>query len=299
MHKKLIYIFIFALIGACTPHQQADENTLYVSILPLRSLVGEIVGNDFKIEVLVPPGASPETFEPTPRQFIGLNRAVMIFNVGLIDFETTLLSKIEDRGKVVNLSQGIELTAGSCSHTCPHAKQAVHDGHDTSHTETHSHAHGVDPHVWTSPRALQKMAENAYAAIRRAYPDSVKYEANYKQLQADLQALDARTGEKIAQSGIEYFIIYHPALTYYARDYGIRQVAIEADGKEPSAKQLTQIIRQAREDGVRRILYQSQFPASAVEIIARDIDAEYVEVDPLREDAIANIDAITDIITQQ
>lgn len=299
MHKKLIYIFIFALIGACTPHQQADENTLYVSILPLRSLVGEIVGDDFKIEVLVPPGASPETFEPTPRQFIGLNRAVMIFNVGLIDFETTLLSKIEDRGKVVNLSQGIELTAGSCSHTCPHAKQVVHDGHDTSHTETHSHAHGVDPHVWTSPRALQKMAENAYAAIRRAYPDSVKYEANYKRLQADLQALDARTGEKIAQSGIEYFIIYHPALTYYARDYGIRQVAIEADGKEPSAKQLTQIIRQAREDGVRRILYQSQFPASAVEIIARDIDAEYVEVDPLREDAIANIDAITDIITQQ
>ena len=299
MHKKLVYIFIFALIGACTPHQQADENTLYVSILPLRSLVGKIVGDDFKIEVLVPPGASPETFEPTPRQFIGLNRAVMIFNVGLIDFETTLLSKIEDRGKVVNLSQGIELTAGSCSHTCPHAKQAVHDGHDTSHTETHSHAHGVDPHVWTSPRALQKMAENAYAAIRRAYPDSVKYEANYKRLQADLQALDARTGEKIAQSGIEYFIIYHPALTYYARDYGIRQVAIEADGKEPSAKQLTQIIRQAREDGVRRILYQSQFPASAVEIIARDIDAEYVEVDPLREDAIANIDAITDIITQQ
>lgn len=299
MHKKLVYILIFALIGACTPHQQADENTLYVSILPLRSLVGKIVGDDFKIEVLVPPGASPETFEPTPRQFIGLNRAEMIFNVGLIDFETTLLSKIEDRGKVVNLSQGIELTAGSCSHTCPHAKQAVHDGHDTSHTETHSHAHGVDPHVWTSPRALQKMAENAYAAIRRAYPDSVKYEANYKRLQADLQALDARTGEKIAQSGIEYFIIYHPALTYYARDYGIRQVAIEADGKEPSAKQLTQIIRQAREDGVRRILYQSQFPASAVEIIARDIDAEYVEVDPLREDAIANIDAITDIITQQ
>lgn len=283
MHKKLIYILIFALTGACTPHQQADENTLYVSILPLRSLVEKIVGDDFKIEVLVPPGASPETFEPTPRQFIGLNRAEMIFNVGLIDFETTLLSKIEDRGKVVNLSRGIELIAGSCSH----------GGHG------HTHAHGVDPHVWTSPRALQKMAENAYAAIHSAYPDSVKYETNFKRLQEELQALDARTGGKIAQSGVGYFIIYHPALTYYARDYGIRQVAVEADGKEPSAKQLTQIIRQAREDGVRRILYQSQFPASAVEIIARDIDAEYIEVDPLREDVIANIDAITDIITQQ
>ena len=301
MYKKFVFIFIAALMGACTSRQQADEKTLYVSILPLRSLVGEIVGDDFKIEVLVPPGASPETFEPTPRQFIGLNRAEMIFNVGLIDFETTLLSKIEERGKVVNLSQGIELIAGSCSHAHTPAKQAASGGDGTSCAEphNHSHAHGVDPHVWTSPRALQKMAQNAYAAIRRAYPDSAKYETNYKRLQADLRALDARTGEKIAQSGIEYFIIYHPALTYYARDYGIRQVAIEADGKEPSAKRLTQVIRQAREDGVRRILYQSQFPASSVEIIARDIDAEYVEVDPLREDAIANIDAITDIITRR
>ena len=221
MYKKLVFIFIAALMGACTPRQQADEKTLYVSILPLRSLVEEIVGDDFKIEVLVPLGASPETFEPTPRQFIGLNRAEMIFNVGLIDFETTLLSKIEERGKVVNLSQGIELIAGSCSHACTHAEQETSGGHGTSHAETHnhSHAHGVDPHVWTSPRALQKMAQNAYAAIRRAYPDSVKYETNYKRLQADLRALDARTGEKIAQSGIEYFIIYHPALTYYCLLY--------------------------------------------------------------------------------
>ena len=143
------------------------------------------------------------------------------------------------------------------------------------------------------------MAANAFEAIRKAYPDSVKYETNYNRLQKELQALDARTAEKIARSGIEYFIVYHPALTYYARDYGLRQIAIEADGKEPSAKQLTQLIRQAREDGVRRILYQSQFPASAVEVIARDIDAEYAEVDPLREDVIANIEEITGIITRR
>lgn len=283
MHKIYIVLLLAFLSGSCAPRQQAEEGALYVSILPLRSLVQGIVGDDFDIEVLVPPGASPETFEPTPRQFVGLNKARMVFNVGLIDFETTLLSKVDDNSKVVDLSRGIELIAGSCSH-CSHG---------------HTHAHGVDPHVWTSPRALQKMAENAYEAIHTAYPDSVKYEANYRRLQRELQALDERTAAQIAGSGVEYFIIYHPALTYYARDYGLRQVAIEADGKEPSAKQLTQIIRQAREDGVRRILYQSQFPASAVEVIARDIDAEYVEVDPLREDIIPNIEEITDIITRK
>lgn len=283
MHKIYIVLLLAFLSGSCAPRQQAEEGALYVSILPLRSLVQGIVGDDFDIEVLVPPGASPETFEPTPRQFVGLNKARMVFNVGLIDFETTLLSKVDDSSKVVDLSRGIELIAGSCSH-CSHG---------------HTHAHGVDPHVWTSPRALQKMAENAYEAIHTAYPDSVKYEANYRRLQRELQALDERTAAQISGSGVEYFIIYHPALTYYARDYGLRQVAIEADGKEPSARQLTQIIRQAREDGVRRILYQSQFPASAVEVIARDIDAEYVEVDPLREDIIPNIEEITDIITRK
>ena len=257
MRKIYITLLIAILCGGCTSRRPADGEPLYVSILPLRSLVQGIVGDDFDIEVLVPPGASPETFEPTPRQFVGLNKARMVFNVGLIDFETMLLAKVEDQAKVVDLSRGIELITGTCSHG----------------SHGHTHTHGIDPHVWTSPRALQKMAENAYEAIREAYPDSVKYETNY--------------------------IIYHPALTYYARDYGLRQIAIEADGKEPSAKQLTQLIRQAREDGVRRILYQSQFPASAVEVIARDIDAEYAEVDPLREDVIANIEEITGIITRR
>lgn len=283
MRKIYITLLIAILCGGCTSRRPADGEPLYVSILPLRSLVQGIVGDDFDIEVLVPPGASPETFEPTPRQFVGLNKARMVFNVGLIDFENTLLAKVEDQEKVVNLSRGIELIAGTCSHG----------------SHGHTHTHGIDPHVWTSPRALQKMAENAYEAIRKAYPDSVKYETNYRLLQQELKALDERTAARIAASDVEYFIIYHPALTYYARDYGLRQIAIEADGKEPSAKQLTQIIRQAREDGVRRILYQSQFPASAVEVIARDIDAQYVEVDPLREDVIANIEEITGIITQR
>ena len=283
MRKIYIALLIAILCGGCTSRRPADGEPLYVSILPLRSLVQGIVGDDFDIEVLVPPGASPETFEPTPRQFVGLNKARMVFNVGLIDFETTLLAKVEDQAKVVDLSRGIELIAGTCSHG----------------SHGHTHTHGIDPHVWTSPRALQKMAENAYEAIREAYPDSVKYETNYRLLQQELKALDERTAARIAASDVEYFIIYHPALTYYARDYGLRQIAIEADGKEPSAKQLTQLIRQAREDGVRRILYQSQLPASAVEVIARDIDAEYAEVDPLREDVIANIEEITGIITRR
>lgn len=283
MNKAIFSLLIAGFLSACSPQPASQEKTLYVSILPMRSLVKEIVGEDFRIEVLVPPGASPETFEPTPRQFIGLNEAQLVFNVGLLEFETALLDKIEDRTKIVDLSRGIVRIEGSCAH-------AGRNGSD--------HAHGVDPHVWTSPRALQRMAENAYEAIHARWPDSAKYTANHARLQEELRQLDLRTAEKIARSGIRYFIIYHPALTYYARDYGLRQEAVEADGKEPSAKRLTALIRQARKDVIGRILYQNQFPVSVVETIARDIGAECTEIDPLREDAIANIDSITDLIVR-
>ena len=283
MNKDIFSLLIAGFLSACSPQPASQEKTLYVSILPIRSLVKEIVGEDFRSEVLVPPGASPETFEPTPRQFIGLHEAQLVFNVGLLEFETALLDKIEDRTKIVDLSRGIVRIEGSCAH-------AGRNGSD--------HAHGVDPHVWTSPRALQRMAENAYEAIHARWPDSAKYTTNHARLQEELRQLDLRTAEKIARSGIRYFIIYHPALTYYARDYGLRQEAVEADGKEPSAKRLTALIRQARKDGIGRILYQSQFPVSVVETIARDIGAECTEIDPLREDAIANIDSITDLIVR-
>ena len=281
-HCNLFLYLILALFAvSCTQQPTSDKESLYVSVLPLKGIVKQIVGDDFRIEVLVPSGASPETFEPTPRQFVGLNQARLIFNVGLIPFEKSLLSKLDVQDKIVNLSHGIDLIEGMCSHVNP------------------DHAHGVDPHVWTAPKALKIMAENAFKAIEKAYPDSVKYAQNHAILQERLTLLDQEIATKIEDSGLEYFIIYHPAFTYFARDYGIRQVAIEDDGKEPSAKQLARLIEQARKDDVRRIFCQSQFPRSTVEIISFDVDAEVVMVDPLREDVEQNIREITDLMTKE
>ncbi len=288
IHLFSIFLIAISLCGteACTP-QSAERETIYVSILPLRGLVHEIVGDDLPIEVLVPAGASPETFEPTPRQFIALNQARMVMNVGLLDFETALLEKIEDRQKIVDLNKNIKLIAGTCSHI------------KSSESEKHHHAHGIDPHIWTSPKALLQMAANAYEAIRRTYPDSTKYETNYRKLKQKLVDLDSTVNRKIEASGVRMFVIYHPALTYYARDYGLRQVAIEEDGKEPSARHLARLIEVAREENIRNIFFQSQFPASVVEVIANDIDAKAVQIDPLCENAIGNIETITDLITAQ
>lgn len=282
--RYLIYIAALLLaVGCTTPPPQPAEPTIYVSIAPLRSLVETITEQDFPVEVLVPAGASPENFELTPKQYIALNEAQWIFSTGLITFETTLLHKLPEGARIIDLSRGIEPIAGTCSH----------------HHHGHAHAHGVDPHTWTSPRALQLMSRTIYEAIHNEHPDSVRYTQNFNRLQERLEALDRAIEAQITASGVKQFIVYHPALTYYARDYGLRQISIEEEGKEPSAKRLAELIRTAHAEGIRTVLVQRQFPRSSVEAVADDMEAEVVEFDPLAENVIENIAHITDLITRK
>lgn len=292
MNIRHLSCFLLALLAAgCAPqHRQSADNQFYVTILPLRSLVQQIVGSDFTIGVLVPAGASPESFEPTPRQMVALNRSQLIFSVGLIDFEQNLLRSLPESERLVDLSRGIPLLEGSCAHNHAHAP-----GSAKNHSAGHSH--GVDPHIWTSPRALKRMAANAYEAIRSAYPDSVRYADNYARLLGRLDSLDTACGEALHRAGVGTIVIYHPALTYYAADYGLEQLAVEHDGKEPSARHLARLIEQARSKKVRRVFYQAQYPASSVAVIAEDIGACCVRIDPLREEVIENIGAITRQLT--
>ena len=192
MRTAYLYLLFLSLFttGCTSSTRQTDKERLYVSILPLRSLVEQIVGDDFKVDVLVPAGASPESFEPTPRQYVALNRSKLVFNVGLIDFEQNLLRDFPDREKLVNLSRGIRLLEGSCAH-----------GHTHEPTEkaraSEGHAHGIDPHIWTSPRALKQMAANAYDALRTSFPDSVRYTENYEKLLVRLDSLDTACAEAL------------------------------------------------------------------------------------------------------
>lgn len=142
------------------------------------------------------------------------------------------------------------------------------------------------------------MAENTYNAIVREMPDSTKYGEHYTTLCTRLLELDEEVSELCRQSPRSTFFIYHPALTYLARDYGLTQVAVEHEGKEPSAKHLAHIIKQARAEGTKHIFYQSEFPASSVEIICKDCDATAVEINPLEENIFDNIRHIVTLITE-
>ena len=277
---------LVAGFAACTEMVNSPQSDMAVTIQPLKYIIEGITGDDFTIDVIVPNGASPETYEPTPKQIIALNNSKMIFSTGLIEFENSLLGRLKEQSNIVNLSQGIELIEGTCSHN-----------HTKGGQSAHNHSHGIDPHIWTSPRELKAMTENAYNAIAKQYPDSTKYHAAYEALMAELEALDKECEELCNNADTKAFVVYHPALTYFARAYGIEQITVESDGKEPSAKHLASIIEQAKQKGVKCVLYQTQYPRSVVEVLAKDMGIEAVEFDPLAENITENILQITHTIT--
>lgn len=278
MQKIATFIICALLIVGCTTKSDSNKKTIFVTITPMQSIIEEITAGDFDIEVIVPKGASPETFEPTPKQVTSFSDAELIFSTGIIDFEQSLIERISGDAEVVNLSNGIELIAGSCSHG------------------NHQHKHGVDPHIWTSPRALRTMVTNAHKAIMAHYPDSVKYTEATGRLLERIDALDNYCATRIKAEGVEAMMIYHPAYTYYARDYGIEQIAIEHDGKEPSLRQTTALIEKAKEHGVKAILRQPQYSEDKVRAIANDAGAEIITTDPLAEDILGEIERVTEII---
>ena len=272
-----LLISILFLVG-CGGKIEDNRKTIFVTITPLQSLIDEITMGDFDVEVIVPKGASPETFEPTPKQVTSFSDAEFIFSTGLIDFEQSLIKRIDGKAELVNLSKDIELIAGSCS------------------CGNHHHKHGIDPHIWTSPRALRTMVTNAHDAIIAHYPDSVKYTEATERLLERIAELDNYCATRIEAAGVEAIMIYHPAYTYFARDYGIEQIAIENDGKEPSLRQTTALIERAKEHNIKSILRQPQYSEDKVRAIATDAGAEIVTTDPLSEDILSEIKRVTEII---
>ena len=280
MRKITIFILLITSLAGCiNENRSANKKTIFVTITPLKSIIAEITCNDFEIEVFVPKGASPETYDPTAKQLTAASDAQMLFSTGLINFEQQLTSRLSGATEIVDLSQGIEVLAGCCSH-----------GHK------HNHAHGIDPHIWTSPRALQTMARTAHSAIKRLYPDSAKYDTAADNLIARLDELDSYCEQSITNAGVKEMMIYHPAYTYYAHDYGIDQIAIEQDGKDPSPRQLTALVERAKSNDIEAILIQPQYDINKVRAIADECGAEIVVTDPLAEDILLEIRSVTNKI---
>lgn len=280
-----LFVFIFCLLNSCQRPNDSNMNTITVSIEPLRFITEQITGNDFNIQVLVPPGSSPETYEPTSAQMLQTAHSKAYIEIGLLDFEINLEQAIRKNMPQVTLiktSDRIPLLTGHCGHT----------HNDEEHT------HGVDPHIWLSPTRLKTIAENVYNGLSVIYPDSSKYKENYDALCKRIDSLD-RSLVTLLTPEKRGFLIYHPALTYLAADYGQTQISVEVEGKEPSAAYLSRLIDTVKAMEINKILYQKQFDQSTVAAVATELDLTLVAIDPLAENVIENIEYLARLIANR
>lgn len=259
--KLARYVVLMVTAGtlfSCSSAKNDNANKITVSIEPLRYLTEQIVGDRFEVVTMVPKGSSPETYEPTARQMADLSESILYIKVGELGFERTWMPRLTSNAPhitVVNSSEGI-----------------------TSHI-------GDDPHSWMSARNAIIMAHNIYEAVKRIdVKDSVFFRQRLDSLCNVIHATEKYIRQTTAQAHCKSFIIYHPALTYFASDYGLEQLALEEHGREPSAAELEQIISTARAKGVKTMFIQREFANRNVDIITNTIGARKVEINPLGYD---------------
>jgi zinc transport system substrate-binding protein len=259
-----------------------------VSILPQEYFVQRIAGDRARVNVMIPPGHSPATYEPTPRQMRELSASSLYFRIGHIPFEKAWLENIASANpamKIVDTSVGVELID----------TRKPLEGEDHDHDEAEAdHVHtGIDPHIWLSPKAVKIQAghiRDALAAHDPAYAET--YNANYRAFAADIDTLHKEIAAGFAGLGGRRFMVFHPAWGYFGRDYGLVQLPVEVGGKTPSPRVLKQVIDTAKKENIKVIFVQKQFDTHSAEAVAADINGKVIQLDPLAPDWLGNMKKI-------
>ncbi len=268
MRRLLAILLVVAF--ACTGPAKSDKETIVVTILPQKYFVEKIAGDLVQVDVLVPPGASPELYSLMPSQMTGLSKAKAWLGIGKVGFEEGWVDKIQESNpnlKYFDTSVQADWIAG---------EEVVHGDH--------VHLHGIDPHIWSSPNEVAKIADESYKALLQLLPaDGEKLSENYTKFKAELAELDAELETTFNQLPTKKFLIFHPALTYLARQYGLEQVAMELDGKEPSPKHLKELAEMAKNENIKAIFVQKEFNRDNAKQMAREIGGEVIQIDPLNE----------------
>jgi zinc transport system substrate-binding protein len=271
MRRALAAVLIIGALGLASTAWAAPLK-VFVSVPPQRYIVQAVGGPRVEVSVLAPPGADPHTYEPRPRQMVELSRAAIYFAIGLPLERVWLPKAARDlpRLRIVHMEAGLDRTPGH-----------------------------LDLHVWTSPPRVRRLARTTAEALAKADPAHARdYHAGLARLEAEMDRLDAEL--KAMFKGLEgkSFMVFHPAWGYFAQAYGLKQIAVEVEGKEPKPAQLKQLIEAGRAMGSRVVLVQPQFSRRSAETVAQALGGRVVVADPLAEDLPANLRRVAEEIRQ-
>lgn len=281
---SVLVILLAALTASCaTATPTTSKIGIAVTLLPQAEFVESVGGNKVAVTVMVPPGASPHTYEPTPSQMTALTKAKMYAKVGSgVEFELVWMDKLAAANRdmlVVDCSEGTSL-------------QEV--------TGEHKYAQNIiDPHIWMSPRNARIMAQNIYAGLARIDPgNSADYESNLDSYVQKLDELDRDIKDALSGVTNRQFMVYHPSLGYFAREYNLTILPIEESGKEPTPAALTRLIKQAETHNIKVIFASPQFNPQSAEVIASAIRGRVIFINPLARDYITNLRSLLNELVQ-
>ena len=270
MNRITYFLMIVVMaFGACRTSTITERDAVVsVSIVPLEYFVDRLTGGELEVNVMIPPGASHATYSPTTGQFRKLSDSGIYFRIGYLGYEQAWigrLSAINPDMRVVNLSDGVSLIRGE----------------EIDHGD-HVHEGGIDPHIWMSPAVMLSLLPEIKTAIAEEYPGlTEQLEGNYTELYDEILGLDYDMRTLTESLNKRQFMIFHPALTYLARDYGLEQIAIERGGKEPSPAFLSHVISEVRQQEVPLILIQQEFDMRSAQLISQESGAALVQINPL------------------
>lgn len=269
MRKSLTICLLTTLLLSCSPKSNDSGGNIYtVSIEPQRWLLEQLVEPNADIITMLRSGSDPETYEPSMSQRAGIDRAKVYFTTGALTFEQTIAESSNIR--IINTSVGVEPIYGTHSHS------------HSDHHDSGEHSHEIDPHVWTSISGARCMARNMVEALSNITPDSAEvYAARMAKLESKLDSLDNYIRTKLAPLTQRAFAIWHPSLSYFARDYGLHQIAVGLEGKEMSARQVRHIIDHAKADSVHVFFFQRENDPRQAETVNEAIGSRLVLIDPL------------------
>lgn len=278
----LLLAVLLMACGAAPPADSGGRIPIAVSVAPQADLVERIGGGRVSVEVMIPPGSSDEEISLSPRKAMALERIRLYVKVGHPAFAVEarsidpFLSQRPDI-RVVDMSRGMDLIE----------EMEEHGGH----------GHEGDPHVWTAPGNVAVAARNIAAALAEADPaNAAGYRANLARLLEEVGHLDGQIRARLAAPGADRrFLVYHPSWGYFARQYGLEQIAIEAEGKEPGAAGLIRIVERARQEGARVVLVPGGSRESA-RVIADEIGGRMVPADAQARDWQATLLRIADAL---
>ncbi len=273
-----VVVLCVALLHSCVG-KEPEKSIITVSILPQKYFLEQIVGDKFVVSCMLNEGNNPEAYEPSMTHLINIEKSKAYFCIGYIGFEYAIVGKARANNpdlKIYNNSKGIEVLRGT--HGVPGDEE-------------------VDPHVWSSVRNAMQIVQNMYEAVVELDPKNEKtYTENYNRLKSNLESLDKKFANMLEPKRGSAFLVWHPSLSYFANDYGLRQISIEYEGKEVPINMLKEKIDTAKASGAKVLFIQQEFDSSQAETLNEEIGAKIVRINPMNYNWVEEMEDIANAI---